>query len=93
MVSLTANTVAELRQRGAFLLLSALPNARELPGAKGYDSDWLRAGLTERGITPCIPQRSNRKVQYNYDKTFYRQRHKIENLSGRITLLDREIAT
>ena len=69
---------------GAFLLFSALPNAKELLGDKGYDSDWFRAALTERGITPCIPPRSNRKVQYHYDKILYRQRHKIENVFGRI---------
>jgi transposase len=34
--------------KGAFLLLSALPNAKELLGDKGYDSDWFRAALTER---------------------------------------------
>ena len=70
--------------KGAFLLLSALPSAKELLGGKGYDSDWFRAALTERGITPCIPPRSNRKVQYHYDKDLYRQRHKIENVFGRI---------
>ncbi|MBO6530013.1 MAG: hypothetical protein JJ970_08255 [Erythrobacter sp.] len=32
----------------------------------------------------CIPFRANRKVQYHYDKTLYRQRHKIENVFGRI---------
>ena len=50
--------------KGAFLLLSSLPNAKELLGDKGYDSDWFRAALTARGITPCIPPRKNRKVQY-----------------------------
>lgn len=70
--------------KGAFLLLSALPNAKELLGDKGYDSDWFRAALTERGITPCIPPRANRKVQYHYDKVLYRQRHKIENVFARI---------
>ena len=70
--------------KGAFLLLSSLPNAKELLGDKGYDSDWFRAALTERGITPCIPPRSNRKVQYHYDTTLYRQRHKIENVFARI---------
>ena len=70
--------------KGAVLLLSGLPNARELLGDKGYDSDWFRAALTERGITPCIPPRSNRKVQYHYDKILYKQRHKIENVFGRI---------
>ena len=70
--------------KGAALLLSSLPNARELLGDKGYDSDWFRHALAERGITPCIPPRSNRKVQYHYDKILYKQRHKIENVFGRI---------
>ena len=70
--------------KGAFLLLDALPKAKELLGDKGYDSNWLRAALIERGITPCIPPRSNRKVQIEYDKQLYRQRHKIENVFGRI---------
>jgi transposase len=65
---------------GAFLLLSALPNAKELLGDKGYDSDWFRQALIERGIPP----RSNRTVQYAYDKTLYKQRHKIENVFARI---------
>ncbi len=69
---------------GAFLLLSALPAAKELLADKGHDSDWFRAALIQRGITACIPPRSNRKVQYHYDKTLYRQRHKIENVFARI---------
>ncbi len=55
-----------------------------LLGDKGYDADWFRQALTERGITPCIPSKANRKVQIDYDKTLYRQRHKIENMFGRI---------
>jgi transposase len=51
---------------------------------KGYDSDWFRAALTERGTMPCIPPRKNRKIQYHYDKDFYRQRRKIETVFGRI---------
>jgi len=70
--------------KGAFLLLASLPGAKELLGNKGYDSDWFREALAERGITPCIPPRSNRKVQHDYDKTLYRQRHKIENVFGRL---------
>ena len=70
--------------KGAFLLLSVLPKAKELLGDKGYDSNWFRAALAERGITPCIPPRSNRKVRIDYDKDLYRQRHKIENMFGRI---------
>lgn len=70
--------------KGAALLLSALPRAKGLLRDKGYDSDWFRAALAERGITVCIPPRSNCKVQYHYDKVLYRQRHKIENVFGRI---------
>ena len=70
--------------KGAALLFPALPRAKELLADKGYDSDWFRAALTERGISPCIPPRKTRKVQYPYDKELYRQRHKIENVFGRI---------
>lgn len=70
--------------KGAFLLLDALPRAKHLIGDKGYDSNWFRAALAERGITPCIPPKVNRKVQIDYDKTLYKQRHKIENVFGRI---------
>ena len=70
--------------KGAVLLFDALPNAKELLGDKGYDSDWFRAALTERGITPCIPPKSNRKVQYHYDKAVYKKRHRIENLFAKI---------
>lgn len=67
---------------GAALLIDKLPKAQELLGDKGYDSDWFRAALIKRKIMPCIPPRSNRKVQYVYDKAAYRKRHKIENMFG-----------
>lgn len=70
--------------RGAALLLSQLPQAKELLADKGYDSDWFRQALVMRGITPCIPPTANRKVQHAYDKQLYRQRHKIENLFARL---------
>ena len=43
-----------------------------------------RAALTARGITPCIPPKSNRKVQYHYDKAVYKKRHMVENLFAKI---------
>ena len=61
-----------------------LARAKELLGGKGYDSDWFRQALIERGITPCIPPRKNREVQHHYDNGLYRQRHKIEPVFGRI---------
>ena len=82
MMLLTEGQMSD--HNGASLLLSALPRAKELLADKGYDSNWFRAALTERGITPCIPPRKNRNIQYHYDKDLYRQRHKIENVFGRI---------
>jgi transposase len=70
--------------KGAAWLLDQLPEAKEMLGDRGYDSDWFRAALKAKGITPCIPPRKNRKVQIDYDKTLYKQRHKIENMFGRL---------
>jgi putative transposase len=70
--------------KGAALMQGALPRARSMLGDRGYDADWFRAALTAHGITPCIPPRAKRKVQIDYDKMIYRQRHKIENMFGRL---------
>ena len=70
MMLLTEGQMSD--HKGAYLLLDALPNAKELLGDKGYGSVWFRAALTARGITPCIPPKSNRKVQYHYDKAVYK---------------------
>jgi putative transposase len=70
--------------KGAALLLNKLPKAKGLLADRGYDADWFREALIEKGITPCIPPRSSRKIQYGYDKTLYKQRHKIENMFGRL---------
>ena len=65
-------------------LIEAIPEGATLLGDKGYDSDLFRAALSARGITPCIPPRSNRKVQYHYDKAIYKKRHLVENLFAKI---------
>jgi transposase len=70
--------------KGAALMLNALPHAKELLGDKGYDADWFRQALAERGITACIPSKSNRKAPIEHDRILYRQRHRIENMFGRL---------
>jgi transposase len=70
--------------KGAALMIEAFPKAKALLGDRGYDADWFRQALTERGTIPCIPSKANRKIQIDYDKTLYRQRHKIENMFGRL---------
>lgn len=69
---------------GAALLLPILPRARELLGHRGYDSAWFRTALTERGIARCIPSTRSRKRPLLYDRTLYRQRHRIETMFGRL---------
>ena len=51
--------------KGAALMLNALPRAKELLGDKGYDADWFRQALAERGITPCIRQNQTEKHRSN----------------------------
>jgi transposase len=70
--------------RGAAMMLPALPPARELLADRGYDSNRFRAALASRGIEPCIPSTKSRKLPLPYDKLLYRQRHRIENMFGRI---------
>jgi transposase len=70
--------------KGAALMLPALPKAEELLGDKGYDANWFRQALAERGITACIPSKSNRRKPIEHDRTLYRQRHKIEYMFGRL---------
>ena len=70
--------------KGAALLLPSLPKAKELLADRGYDADWFRAALIEKGITPCIPAKKNRKAPREYDKTLYKQRHKVEQMFGKI---------
>ena len=47
-------------------------------GDKGYDSDRLIEKLEERGITPVIPPKANRKVQRKTDFALYRERNLVE---------------
>jgi transposase len=70
--------------KGAASMLDASPKAKELLGDRGYDADWFRQALNERGITACIPSKPNRKKAIEHDRILYRQRHKIENMFGRL---------
>lgn len=70
--------------KGAALMLHALPKAKALLGDRGYDADWFRQALADRGIAACIPSKTNRKVPIPHDKALYRRRHRIENMFGKL---------
>jgi len=65
-------------------LINAFPKTKTLLGDRGYDADWSRQALINRGITPCISSKANRKVTIPHDRALYRQRHKVENMFGKI---------
>jgi transposase len=64
--------------------IAALPSSTELVANKGYDSQDLREWLEARGTEAVIPPRKNRKIQYDYDKTIYKQRNIIERMFCRL---------
>ena len=43
---------------GAAAQLSSLPTADWLLADRGYDTDWFREALKDKGIKPCIPEES-----------------------------------
>jgi transposase len=51
---------------------------------RDYDGNWFRSALLDKNITHCIPPTRSRKAPIAYDETLYRQRHKIENMLGRL---------
>jgi transposase len=65
-------------------LLSNLPPAKHMLADRGYDADWYRESLEEKGIAPCIPSRKGHKTPKTHYETRYRKRHKIKNSFARL---------
>jgi transposase len=58
--------------------------AKKLLGDKAYDSAELRQWLEQRSTKAVIPNKSNRKQPFSFDKQSYKQRHRIENAFCRL---------
>jgi len=69
---------------GACAMLSLLPPAKVLIADRGYDADWFRRALRDKGIEPCIPARKGRNAPSSYDPLLYKRRHRIENMFARL---------
>ncbi|TGD60049.1 IS4/IS5 family transposase, partial [Tabrizicola sp. WMC-M-20] len=63
---MTAGQVSDYT--GAAALLSSLPKAEWLLADRGYDADWFRDALKDKGIKPCIPGRKSRGKPIKHDK-------------------------
>ena len=79
---MTAGQVSDYT--GAAALLDELPKAQWLLADRGYDADWFRDALKDKGITPCIPGRKSRGKPVKYDKRRYKRRNRIEIMFGRL---------
>ena len=69
---------------GAAALLDSLPKAGWLLADRGYDADWFREALKDKGITVCIPGRKSRKEAVKHDKRRSKRRNFIEIMFGRL---------
>jgi transposase len=65
-------------------LIRRVKAAAKLLGDKAYDSAPLRQWLKDRGTKAVVPNKSNRKQPFSFDKKSYRQRHRIENAFSRL---------
>ncbi|WHP68262.1 IS5 family transposase [Phaeobacter inhibens] len=79
---MTAGQVSDYT--GARVLLRSLPAADWMIADRGYDADWFRDALKDKGIRPCIPGRKSRDKPVPYDKRKYKRRNRIEIMFGRL---------
>lgn len=64
--------------------MSSLPNVEWLLGDRGYDADWFRESLEDKGIRACTPGRKQRRMPVKHDRRRYKRRSRIEIMFGRI---------
>jgi transposase len=79
---LTGGNVADIK--GAAPLLALIEAGKHAIADKGYDADHLRFFLDDRGTTPVIPNKSNRKRRFPFDEELYRLRNVIERTFCRL---------
>ena len=51
---------------------------------RAYEGDNMRATAQSLGYKPVVPPKANRTDPWEYDKTLYRRRNKIERFFRRI---------
>lgn len=66
--------------------------ARRRHSDKGYDADRVRAHIRDQGAIPNIPNKSNRKKRFRWNKAIYRERNHVERFVNKLKQF-RRIAT
>lgn len=79
---MSAGQVSDYTEAAA--LLGSLPRADWLVADWGYNADWLRKAIEDKGIKICIPGRSSRKKTVKHDKRRYKRRSRIKIMFGRL---------
>ena len=69
---------------GAAAMLSSLPKAEWMLADRGYDADWFRDALKDKGIKACILGRNGRKKAIRHDKRRDKRRNRIEIMLRRL---------
>ena len=65
-------------------LIRRVKPSKHMLGDKAYDSAELRDELCKRGTEPVIPNRSNRKQPFSFNKRLYKLRWRIESAFNRL---------
>jgi len=65
-------------------LIRRVEPSKHMLGDKAYDSAELRDDLDARGTKPVIPNRSNRKQPFCFNKRLYKLRWRIEAAFNRL---------
>jgi len=79
---LTAGQAADCR--AAEMLLPLVPSGALVLADRGYDTNAVRHAIEERGATPNIPPKINRKWKPCFSPVLYRARNCIERMFGRL---------
>jgi transposase len=80
-LSLTPGQAADITQAEPLL---AQVEPEVVIADKGYDSNVLVETLEERGITPVIPPKANRKEPRKTDFALYRERNLVERFFNKL---------
>ena len=85
-MSTKLHAICDSQGRPIDLFVTAGPKRRSLANVDrlrrdcGYDADWFREALQDRGIRACIPRRRQRKAPVGYDKRRYKRRNRTASL-------------
>lgn len=63
-------------------MLNSLPSVDWLAGERGFDADWFRGALNDKGIRPRILSRKSRRKPVSCGEGRYKCRNRTKNIFG-----------